>query len=56
MFLVTAALSMTVYKITNPKLNPEREMLKAQKKRFKEYKDSEATIEEMKNSVSLGGK
>jgi cellobiose transport system permease protein len=47
MFLVTAILSFTVYKTMHPKYNPEKDAVKSQRKRWKEYAGCPDTIAEM---------
>jgi hypothetical protein len=42
-FIVTAVLSMTVYRITNPRTDEGKEQMKSYKKRMKEYADCPAT-------------
>jgi cellobiose transport system permease protein len=56
MFIVTAALSMTVYRVTNPRINAEKEAQKSFRSRVKEYRDCPATQQEMKaKGFSLEG-
>jgi cellobiose transport system permease protein len=52
-FIVTAALSMTVYKITNPKINEAKEQQKAYDKRMKEYAGCPATMAEFSRNQAL---
>jgi cellobiose transport system permease protein len=54
-FLVTAALSMTVYRITNPKINVTKEEHKEYLKRIKKYGDCVATREEISRRSALEG-
>jgi hypothetical protein len=55
MFIVTAALSMTVYQTTHPKVNVEKDQIKAYRKRMSEYADCPETIaEKARNDESQG--
>jgi cellobiose transport system permease protein len=56
MFIVTAALSMTVYRVSNPRIDPEKEAQKSFRSRMKEYQNCPATQAEMKmKGLSLEG-
>lgn len=56
-FVTTAILSVTVYKVIHPRSNPTKEEAIARKKRFKEYKNCPSTQAEFaaKNAVSEKG-
>lgn len=52
-FIVTAVLSMTVYRITNPRTDEGKEQMKSYKKRMKEYADCPATQAEYSRNLAL---
>jgi multiple sugar transport system permease protein len=55
MFIVTAALSMTVYQTTHPRVNVEKEQAKSYRKRMAEYANCPDTIaEKARNDKSQG--
>jgi cellobiose transport system permease protein len=54
-FVVTAALSMTVYRITNPRVNLTKEEHKEYLKRIKKYGDCSATRDEISRRSALEG-
>jgi multiple sugar transport system permease protein len=53
MFVITAVLSVTVYKIIHPRINPAKDEALSRKKRIREYKDSPFTQAELANKTSL---
>jgi cellobiose transport system permease protein len=54
-FIVTAGLSMTVYQTTHPRVNVEKDQIKAYRKRMSEYADCPDTIaEKARNDKSQG--
>jgi cellobiose transport system permease protein len=55
MFLVTAILSMSVYFVNNSHKNPEKEAERERKKRFRIYKDCDATKAEMARLSRMDG-
>jgi len=55
MFLITAALSMTVYYVNNSHKNPEKEAAKERRKRFRIYKDCDPTKAEIARFSRVNG-